>query len=127
VNSYTGNEDAGDFDEFNEDLIDSVLLGESKSHSGYYVDVSFRVYSRKFALVLSGRAKSYEYDVNAFDNSVREDINYRVGGTLDYHVNKSADVFIRTEYTLNNSNMETQESDHNYSLLVNSVGIRLHF
>jgi predicted porin len=128
IGFYANNYSTEDtLDEFSEDLIDSVILGESNSHSGYYFDASYRVYSGKFAMAFRGHVKSFEYEENTFDNSVRRDTNYRVGGTLDYHLSKSIDLYVRSEYTFNDSNMETEEVDHNYHLFMNSVGMRIHF
>ena len=111
-----------DADLFNNDYSDEFI-----STQGYYFQASFSQRYSGHDWRLAARYKNTQYNEDPLYDEIRNDQQYSLNYSHNFHIHDQADLYISSEYTNNISNIADEDDDFNYNQWINSVGVRLGF
>jgi hypothetical protein len=105
---------------FNNDYQDEFIATK-----GYYAQSSFSKRLVGHDWRLSGKYKNTLYNEDPLFEDTRNDNQVSVNYTHNVYVHKQSDLYFRSEYTLNQSNIENTDDDYNYNQWINTIGVRI--
>lgn len=108
-------------------VFENDYILEEDGNQGYYLKA---IYSRHYlstGMRVSARYKKTNYNQGILDDEVRNDDQFTLSYSQDYYFTKIIQFYLSSEYIKNNSSIETQEENYNYSQWTNTLGARFSF
>lgn len=105
---------------FNNDYQDEFIASK-----GYYAQSSF---SKRFSghdWRLSAKYKYTQYNHDPLYDAARNDGQFSTNYTHNFHIHDQSDLYFKSEYTLNQSNIKNEDDDFNYNQWINTIGVRI--
>lgn len=99
----------------------------STSNQGYQFTAGFNQRNPQHSWLINTQFKHRQYDENLINERNREEWQWSLDYTHDYHLNKHSDVYINLSHLRNRSNIKTEEDDYNYRQLISSIGFRFFY
>jgi len=100
---------------------------EEDGNQGYYIKA---IYSKTFLstrMRVAAKYKKTNYNLGILDDEIRNDDQFTLSYSQDYDFSKLVAFYINSEYVKNNSSIETEEENYNYSQWTNTLGARFSF
>ncbi|MEH6346115.1 MAG: hypothetical protein V7785_13575 [Bermanella sp.] len=108
-------------------VFENDYLLEEDGSQGYYLKA---IYSKRFVksgMRLLAKYKKTNYNLGLLDDEVRNDDQFTLSYTQEYFLNNIIQLYLSTEFIENNSSIETDEENYNYSQWTNTMGARFSF
>lgn len=105
---------------FNNDYQDEFIATK-----GYYAQSSYSKRLVGHDWRLSAKYKNTQYNEDPLYEDIRNDNQFSTNYTHNIHIHKQSDLYLKSEYTLNQSNIENTDDDFNYNQWINTIGIRI--
>lgn len=108
-------------------VFENDYILEEDGNQGYYLKA---IYSRHFlstGMRVAAKYKKTNYNQGLLDDEVRNDDQFTLSYSQDYYFTKILQFYLSSEYIKNNSSIETQDENYNYSQWTNTLGARFSF